>query len=116
MLVPSPTHVWLRLHERGVFRGQTFEASGEQYMKQHIRTEKRLASAKSAWGETADLEAVKTVFCTFLDGSAPSPWSEAAPDAAAATLTSKLKAIISKGYLPTNALPMARPCQPCVIG
>lgn len=77
-------------------------------MKQHVRTEKRLAAAKEAWGEPADVEAVKAVFCKFLGGSAPSPWAESSPSPAAATLAPKLKAMIAKGFLPTNALPKAR--------
>lgn len=77
-------------------------------MKQHVHTEKRLAAAKAAWGEPADIEAVKAVFCKFLDGSAPSPWAETRPSPAAATLAPQLKAMIAKGFLPTTALPKAR--------
>lgn len=86
--------------------GQPFDAGAEQYMKQHVRADKRLQAAKESWGEPADIEAVKEVFCKFVDGSAPSPWAETTPSTSVAALAPKLKAIIAKGYLPINALPM----------
>lgn len=78
-------------------------------MKQHVNTEKRMAAAKQAWGEPADIEALKAVFCQYVDGSILLPWSEGRISAAAATVAPKLKNIIAKGYLPITSLPMVRP-------
>eukprot|EP00892_Ulva_mutabilis_P003374 jgi/Ulvmu1/1408/UM011_0137.1 len=85
--------------------GQSYEACAGQSMKLHTHTEKRMAAAKAAWGEPADIEAVKAVFCKYVDGAVPFPWAEGAISAATATIAPQLKKIIAKGYLPINALP-----------